>query len=255
LTLSQNYTRILILNRYRGILQEVLTQDLYLLKNSDLIYIEIFLHLRKNNKNYSEHHQSFRAWEASNYLIYLRITTIKQNKELFESFNEKINVQELLRFYIFKHYKPENHEYMLRKFEFKQGIFKDIGKMLLEEVKVSLKNSEFEILKNGNFLEKLVNNGKSLEISKIQIYRAVLCVKPLQIVTMNFDKIKEIFIFQVYNNEKSKMVESKITLRKAQNLIPYIRCFLTLGLFEKLGVRLLKELKIKLLMNAYLKIN
>ena len=70
--------------------------------------------------------------------------------------------------------------------------------MLLEEVKISLKNSEFEVLKNGKILEKLVINGKSLEIS-IHIYRAALCVKSLQIVTMNFDKIKEIFIFQVYN--------------------------------------------------------
>lgn len=234
-------------------LQELLTQDLHILGTSDLVYIEIFLHFTKNNKNYSEHYQSFRAWEASNFIIYLRITKINKNKEKSESFNEKINMVELLRFYIMKNYRPEKQEFMLRKFEFKQGIFKDIGKMLLGEIKKSLEGFGFDVLRPGNFLKELVNKGKSLENSKIRIYRGVLCIKPMQIVSISLDKVKEVFLFEVYSNEQSKMIESKITLRKAQNLIPYIRCFLTLGLFEKLGVRLLKELRVKLLMNAYLK--
>ena len=234
-------------------LQELLTQDLYILGTSDLVYIEIFLHFTKNNKNYSEHYQSFRAWEASNFIIYLRITTINKNKEKSKSFNEKINMVELLRFYITKNYSPEKQEFMLRKFEFKQQIFKDIGKMLLGEIKKSLEGFGFDVLRPGNFLKELVNKGKSLENSKIRIYRGVLCIKPMQIVSISLDKAKEVFLFEVYSNEQSKMIESKITLRKAQNLIPYIRCFLTLGLFEKLGVRLLKELRVKLLMNAYLK--
>lgn len=239
------------MNNYRGILQELLSQKIYILNKKELAFVEIFLIVAKKNKDISESIKSFRAWESKPFTFYLRITIIRNN---IETFNDKINVYELLDLYILKKYPENRQEFMKMKHEFNQGIFKAISVFLLEELQVLLQTFGVEILRTKHFLEKIDGKKNSVE-APIQIYRTVLSIRPLQIVTIFYDKIKELFVFTVYNNKKSKMVESKITLRKAERLIPYIRHFLTLGLNDKLGVRILKDLNIKLLMNAYVKFN
>ena len=101
--------------------------------------------------------------------------------------------------------------------------------------------------------QKIEKNRKKAK-NFLQIYRSILSIKPLQILTIFFDFAEEIFVFQVYNNEKSKMIVNRLRVREAEKLLPYLRAFLKAGLYQKLGIRIVKELKLKLLMNAYLKI-
>lgn len=247
-----NHKIILLKSEYTGILQEILINELELLnENKDLAYAEFFLVTRKKNFNFSDEIKDFRAWEAKNYIIYVRLTLISNEIKVY---NDKINVFELLEHYNRSLFgESPKYEYMTKKYEYKQCIFKKIGLFLWDKLKFIMQTEGFEFLQQKNFLKFLKKKSDAKE-TPIQIYRTILSLKPQQIVTIFYDNLKEIFIIKIYNNQKSQMIKSLISIKKAEYLIPYVKTFLKLGLHEKLGVRLLQELKIKLLMNAYLKI-
>lgn len=247
-----NHKIILLNDEYTGILQEILLNELELLnENKDLVNAEMFLVIGKRKFIFSDEIKAFRAWEAKNYVIYVRLTLISNEIKVY---NDKINVFELLEHYNRNLFgESSKYDYMIKKYEYKQCIFKKISVFLWNKLKFMMETESFEFLKQKNFLKFLNKQNESKEMP-IQIYRTILSLKPQQIVTIFYDKLKEMFIFKIYNNQKSQMIKSLISIRKTELLIPYVKTFLKLGLNEKLGARLLQELKIKLLMNAYLKI-
>ena len=270
----------MILNEFRGILQEILALELILLPN-EIVYLEAFVEISKKNLEFYDPIQSFRAWEAKNYTVYLRIYIF--HDKLY-TFNEKTTIFELLKLFLKKKY-PENCEncencknckncencencekstknfenflFFSEKFEYKQGIFKKLRKFIFSEILEIFEENGLNQVKSCKIMrilsQKIEKNRKKAK-NFLQIYRSILSIKPLQILTIFFDFAEEIFVFQVYNNEKSKMIVNRLRVREAEKLLPYLRAFLKAGLYQKLGIRIVKELKLKLLMNAYLKI-
>lgn len=249
---GKNIIRIIFQNnKFSGIMQELLLQKLDLINETkDLVYVEIFLNIDKKQIKLSESIKTFRAWEAKSFLVYIRITIIKNEIEIY---NDKINLFQLLKYYSKKLF-PDKYEFMTKKFEFEQSILRKMGVFFWEELKSHIESEGFSFLKGKNFAKQIISHNDFKQYSPIQIYRSILSLKPQQIVTVLYDGSKEIFVFKIYNHQKSKMVECFITIKKAELFIPYIKAFLNLHLYEKLGFRLVKELNIKLLLDAYLKI-
>jgi len=247
---------LLILNEFRGILQEILALEFILLPK-ETVYLEAFVEIPKKNIQFYDPILSFRAWEAKNYTVYLRIYCF--HDKILSTFNDKTTIFELLKLFLKKKYSKNEEKYgfFTEKFEYKQGIFKELHKFLFSEILMIFSENGLNQIKCDkiiSILSEKIEKTKKTAKNCLQIYRSILSLKPLQIITIFFDFTKEIFVFQVYNNSKSKMVENKLTVKEAEKLMPYLRVFLKAELYEKLGIRILKDLKLKLLMNAYLKI-
>ena len=207
--------------------------------SGQLFNLEIFVDIIHKTPTLPIQIQSFRAWEAKKYLIYIRIAFFLEKLKKIETFNDKINVFELLKIFLKGH---KNYDYMIRKHDFKQSGFNELTTFLTNTIKTTFNGLKVETIKNQRIfdilLDKIENNKVYLNhTDPIQIYRSILTLKPLQIVTVLYDNVEKMFILQVYNNGKSKMDENRIKLKKLELLIPFAKELLGLGLKEKLGYR------------------
>ena len=263
---SNNY--LIKIDEYSGILRENLYKNIVKVTKNEEALIEIFIENMHKKYDIYDELPPIPDIYLENHQFFIRVTSINK----MSIYNNKFRFDQVLRLY--------NNDLITNK----PNLFCQKRKLTLAKVGLLCKYMVYKIncwnfiniteeaiskqtsLNQGSILpwtryELKLNCNYDIQtriddthmfIDKILIFRAILSLKPLQMISIAYDEHKDYFVCYIYDLDFSWLLKKKIQMNEILSNIPHARTFLKTKLYNEIGRRIYKNFKNTLMIYSFM---
>ena len=266
MTKTNNY--LIKIDEYSGVLREYLYKDIVKVNKNEEALIEIFMENMHRKYDIFDEIPPIPDIYLENHQFFIRITSINK----MHTYNNKFRFDQVLTLYRADSITNKVElltskkkltlakvgllcKYMIYKINSWNlvNMTNDaISKQTSLNQETMLPWIQYELKLNCNFDIQTRIDDKHMFIDKILIFRAILSLKPIQMVSIAYNENKDYFICYIYDHMFSWLLEKKIKMNDILSNIPHVRTFLKSKLYNELGRRIYKNYKNSLLIFSYM---
>jgi len=259
---------LLVLNTFRGVLREFIHREVVQTSASEESLVEVFL--ENSYKKYSMfqtiHHISLPY--VQNHDLFVRVTRL----EKMTIYNNRFNLKQVIELYQKENLRDQVNLIKNNKIVFSQ--IKMLSQYMTFKVKmwnmVTISENElnkkqsinkenilpwmnYKLKLNCNFETIAKIDHQHLFVDQQLIFRGMLTVMPLQIVSLVYDEKNGFVTAYLYDVKESWLLKKTIRMRDIVVNIPYVKVMLKQKLNYEVGKRIYEALKNSLIVYSFMK--